>query len=78
MTVTEAFGGIADVLASLSPEKVANLKASPSMSERVEALVNRKKEGLISADENAELERFLGLDLLISMAKARARQLLKA
>jgi hypothetical protein len=48
------------------------------MSVRVEVLINRKKEGLISEDENAELERFLGLDLLISMAKARARQLLKA
>jgi hypothetical protein len=78
MTVTEAFGGIADLLASLSPEKIADLKASPAMSARVEVLVNRKKEGLISADENVELERFLGLDLLISMAKARARQLLKA
>jgi CBS domain containing-hemolysin-like protein len=78
MTVTEAFGGVADLLASLSPEKIVTLKASTSMSERVEVLVNRKKEGLISEDENAELERFLGLDLLISMAKARARQLLKA
>ena len=77
MTVTEAFGGIADLLADMHPEKIANLKASPAMSNRVEELVAIKKNGNISAEENAELERFLGLDLFISLAKVRARKLLQ-
>ncbi len=43
MTITEAFGGIADLLATLAPEKVQNLKATDAMSARVEYLVNLKK-----------------------------------
>jgi hypothetical protein len=76
MSITEAFGGIADLLATLAPEKVQHLKASDAMSARVEYLVNLKKDGGISVAENAELERFLGLNMLISLAKARAHKLL--
>jgi hypothetical protein len=78
MTVTEAFGNIADLLADLAPEKVALLQAAPTMSARVEYLVQRKKTSHISVEENAELERFLGLNLFISLAKARARQRLQS
>ena len=78
MTVTEAFGSLAELLADMHPEKVAALKSSPAMSERVAELVIAKKSGSLTPDENAELERFLGLDLFISLAKARARKLLQA
>ncbi len=77
MTVAEAFGDIADILASLSPEKIIALKASPKMSERVESLIHLKKDGSISVDQASELERFLALNLFINLAKARARLLLK-
>ena len=53
------------------------LQAPASMSIRVEQLVNRKKDGLITPEETSELERFLALDLFISLTKARARVLLK-
>lgn len=43
MTVSEAFGDVADILAQLSPEKIVGLKASHKMSERVELLTNFKK-----------------------------------
>jgi hypothetical protein len=46
------------------------------MSEEVEKLVMLKKQGTISVDEAADLERFLALDLFISLAKARAHILL--
>ena len=52
-----------------------NLKAPKGISERVEELVSRKKDGLISVDESIELERFLALDLFMSLTKARARKL---
>jgi hypothetical protein len=74
MSVTEAFGDIADVMAKMAPEKIIQLKAPKSMSDRVEYLVNLKKEGLISTDEAFELERFLALDLFIGLTKARAYQ----
>jgi hypothetical protein len=48
------------------------------MSTRVEELVNMKKAASISLEETLELERYLALDMLISLAKARARRLLAA
>ena len=78
MTVLEAFSDVADVIAQINPKQLIGLKASPKMSERVEQLVFKKKDGLISTDEAAELERFLALDLFIGLAKARARILLQA
>jgi hypothetical protein len=77
MTMTEAFGSVADVLAALAPEKIVGLKAPTPMSKRVNALIHLKKEGRISTEETLELERFLALNLFISLAKARARVLLK-
>ncbi|WP_020594601.1 hypothetical protein [Spirosoma panaciterrae] len=77
MSVTEAFGDVASSLAQLAPDKISMLQAPASMSIRVEQLVNRKKDGLITPEETSELERFLALDLFISLTKARARVLLK-
>jgi hypothetical protein len=73
MSVAEAFGDVASSLAKLAPDKIIGLKAPDTMSARVEQLVNRKKDGLITVDEATELERFLALDLFISLTKARAR-----
>jgi hypothetical protein len=78
MTINEAFGDIAEVLAGLAPERVVDIKAPAPISKRVELLVNRKKDGIITYDETMELERFLALNMLISLAKARARVLLAA
>ena len=78
MSVAEAFGNIADILARMDPSAIVQLKAPESMSERVEELVARKKEDRISKDEMVELERYLSLDLLINLAKARAKRILSA
>lgn len=76
MSVTEAFGDVASMIEQMNPEKVVALKASKQMSEQVEKLVILKKQGTITLEETAELERFLALDLFISLAKARAHTLL--
>ncbi len=78
MSVAEAFGDVATTLAQLGPHKIIQLKASATMSTRVEHLIARKKDDLITTEEAIELEQFLALDLLISLAKARARVLLAA
>lgn len=75
MSVSEAFGEVADLIAQMAPEKVMALKASSQLSGRVEVLVERKKDDQITAEEAAELERLLALDLFIGLAKARARML---
>lgn len=76
MNVSEAFGEVAGLIAQMAPEKVIALKASPQLSERVEDLVQRKKDDQITTEETIELERLLALDLFIGMTKARARMLM--
>lgn len=76
MSVVEAFDDIAGLLARMDPEKIAQLRPSKQMVERVEELVYRKKDGEITVEESIELERYLALDLLINLAQARARRLL--
>ncbi|MEM7375090.1 MAG: hypothetical protein AAF587_41230 [Bacteroidota bacterium] len=78
ISVVEAFENLAEVLAKMDLGKIVSRRASKGMSQRVETLINRKKEGTISKDESVELERFLALDLLINLAKARAKRLLAA
>lgn len=75
MSVTEAFGDIANLIAQMAPDKIVNLKAPQHMSEEVERLVTLKKNGMISYEQQLDLERFLALDLFISLTKARARTL---
>jgi hypothetical protein len=73
MNVAEAFGDVAELLAQMAPEKIIHMKASHKMSEEVERLVSLKKDGTIDSEQRAELERYLALDLFISLTKARAR-----
>ena len=76
MSITEVFSDIAEVIARMNPHEVVGLKAPQLMSDRVEQLINKKKDGIISLEEASELERFLALDLFFSLTKARARMLL--
>lgn len=62
----------------MDPAKIVALKAPKIMSKRVEVLVAKKKEGQLSQEEANELERYLALDMLINLAKARAHRLLAA
>lgn len=78
MTVAEAFGDVAEILAEMAPSKIMEIRPSKDLSDRVEALISKKKEGEISWEETLELERYLALDMLINLAKARARRLLAA
>lgn len=76
MTVAEAFSDIAEILAKMNPSEVADLRPSEAMSNRVKELIFKKKDGEINEEEATELERYLSLDLLINLAKARAKSLL--
>lgn len=78
MNVAEIFDDVAEALAIMDPEKILELRASEKMIGRVEALVEKKKDGVISVEETTELEHYLALDLLINLTKARARRLLAA
>lgn len=67
-----AFEEVAEFIASLDPEKLLTLKPSAKVQKRLNELIAKNKDGEISREERSELERYLSLEQLISLAKARA------
>ena len=68
-----AVGEIVDVLTSQpTPEQVLALRPSDEMQARVSDLLQRSAVGTLSRAEDAELERYLYLEHLVRLAKARA------
>jgi hypothetical protein len=49
-------------------------EGSDTVQQRVAELVERSKDGSISAEDQSELEDYLQLEHIMIMAKARARQ----
>jgi hypothetical protein len=69
---------LAYFLASLSPRKVLQYKVSSKAQTRVnELLLKNKSEGL-SAEENAEMERYMTLEHIIRLAKSKSLQQLNS
>lgn len=73
MTAAHPFDDLINFLATMAPEDVIAFKPSKSTVQRVQWLLTREKEGLISAEEKAELDSFLLQEDLMIIAKARAR-----
>jgi hypothetical protein len=63
---------IADLMANAMPEQLIDFKFSNSIQQRINLLVDRKKNATISDTEKEELEKYLMYDLLIGLAKARS------
>lgn len=75
MSTTRSYDEIIDFIAAgATPEAVVAFRPSKSVQERVAALVERSKEGVISPEEQSELEDYAQLEHIMIMAKARARQ----
>ena len=70
------FDELAYFLASLSPKKVLTYKASPKAQERVNFLIDKNKKSGLSAKENEEMERYMVVEHIIQLAKAKAIQTL--
>ena len=64
------------IAAGSTPEAVADFRPSPEAQQRLAALIEREKEGSLSPEEKAELDRFMDLEHILRMAKARACQIL--
>lgn len=70
---------IVAVLASQpTPDQVLALHPSPELQARASDLLARSSEGLLTAHEHAELERYLLLEHLVRLAKANAYRRLAA
>ncbi len=63
---------IADLMANAMPEQLLSFKFSTPIQNRINILIDKKKEKKLSVSENEELEKYLMYDLLIGLAKARS------
>jgi hypothetical protein len=69
---------IVDFIASgTTPESVVAFRPTEAAIQRVEELIARNRDGVISPVEQAELDDYLQLEHLLILAKARARQKLQ-
>ena len=73
-----AYDEIAEMLANLDPTKVIALKPSEKTANRLSELLDKNRQGNLTAVESYELDRLLMLDHLISLAKAHAHLKLTA
>jgi hypothetical protein len=72
--MTRADEEIIDFIAGGSrPSDVAAFQASREARKRVEELIEREKQEALSPEEASELTRYLQLEHLMRLAKARAR-----
>jgi len=62
------------IAAGTTPETVVAFRPSPQAQQRVRELIQRRDDGVLSPDEESELEDYLQLEHLMVMAKARAQQ----
>ncbi len=61
-----------------TPEQVLSIHPSPELQAQVSDLLRRNKEGQLSRQEEAALERYLTLEHLVRLAKAHAYKKLAA
>jgi hypothetical protein len=74
MHTTKSYDEIIDFIATgTTPEAVLAFRPSIGVQERVASLVERSKDGSITAEEQSELDDYLQLEHIMIMAKARAR-----
>jgi hypothetical protein len=77
-TAIPAYDEVASMLANLHPSKIIELKPSESSIQRLSLLLEKNRDGHLTANETYELDRMLALDRLIALAKAHARVKLAA
>ncbi len=65
---------LAVFLASLSPTKVLAYKSSPKAQARVSTLLEKNKNIGLDAIESAEMERYMTVENIVRLAKAKAAQ----
>ena len=57
-----------------SPQKIVSFKPSDESKKRVQELLQKNESGLLTSEEEAELDDFGQIEHLMRLVKARARQ----
>jgi hypothetical protein len=71
-----AYEEVAEFIATRSPREVSEFQPSAAARSRASELMQREKTGALTAEERRELDHYEDLELLMNLARARARQLL--
>lgn len=78
VSATPAYFDFIDFIASgTTPEQIIAFRPSSSAQERVEELIAKERQDVLSRDERSELHYFFHLEHILRVAKARAEQILK-
>lgn len=64
------------IVSGTTPEAIVRFRPSEEATARLEDLIDREKEGLLTLEEKAELDHCFHLEHLMRMAKAKARLML--
>jgi hypothetical protein len=67
-----------DCLTSEAAQGIVSLRADPEVQSRLERLADRANEGLLTADERAEYEKFRATFHIVTLLQSKARQLLSS
>jgi hypothetical protein len=78
MVAQLAYDEVAKLLADMDPARLIAFKASPAFQERVDFLLEKNKAAGLSGDEEIEMEHYLIINRLFTMAKIKARKQLSA
>jgi hypothetical protein len=74
MVTYRAFDEIIDFITSApQPEQILAFRPSPAIQNRLEDLLEKKRETSLSETEKHELDQFLLIEHLMRIAKAKAR-----
>ena len=74
----KAYNEIVDFIASgTTSRSVADFRASDATRQRVAELIELEKTDSLSLEERSELDRFLELEHIMRLAKAKARKIVK-
>ncbi|HTU92986.1 MAG TPA: hypothetical protein VMF69_23090 [Gemmataceae bacterium] len=75
------FEGLSDVLETLAslppPQEILALRPSPALQERISMLVDKQRNGGLSADEEREWQNYQYIEHFVRVAKAKAALQLK-
>jgi hypothetical protein len=75
MSPTKSYDEFLDFLAAgTTPDALVAFHPSYEATQRVEELVAKSKDGIISTEEESELDDYLQLEHILILAKARARK----
>ncbi|NUO03620.1 MAG: hypothetical protein HUU01_23645 [Saprospiraceae bacterium] len=68
---------VANFMAAMDPEKVIAFKPSQANQERLNFLLDKRKESGLTLEETSEVEHNLIINRIVGLAKARAMDILK-